>query len=106
MLATAVSLTSPPCLTPCVCSAAHSVIRQSCVEAQAKAKATPNKASKTDAGSVAAHKIDSPQKQGKKRSAAEAVDVVDGAVADSPKRQKQVDADATEADLQVCSSRC
>lgn len=70
---------------------------------QAKAKASPNKASKTDAGSVATNKIDSPQKQGKKRSAAQAVNVVDGTAAESLKRQKKVDADATEADLQVCT---
>lgn len=71
---------------------------------QAKAKPSPKKASKTDAGSAATPKDDSPQKQGSKRSAVEAVDVVNGTAADPPKRQKKVEADVTEADLQVCTS--
>ena len=69
---------------------------------QAKAKASPKKISKTDAGSVATPENDSPQKQGKKRSAAEAEAVVNGAAADSPKRHKQVEAGDKEAVLQVC----
>ena len=71
---------------------------------QAKAKAGPKKASKTDAGSVVKPQNDSPQKHNKKRSAAEAVDVVNGAATDSPKRQKKAEAVATEADLQVRTS--